>query len=155
MKMFSNRPFINIILLNQDFSESEKIKDVLYNKNSINNIYTFRDGIEAIDITKNDLDIQKSKITYLVMIYLDTPYANEFLLHIKNNQDLNITPVIIIHDNTKKDEIDNAILPSNHYLILDDEFDKCIDIIESIENFTIVMNSMKDNISHKHLSYML
>ncbi|MEK7431927.1 MAG: hypothetical protein AABZ74_02245 [Cyanobacteriota bacterium] len=155
MKMFGSKPFINVILLDQDFRTSEKLESLLSQRSSVNKIYTFRDGIEAVDITKNDMEIKGSRINYLIIVNIESNYSKEFLSIIKNNHDFNVVPVIIMSDKTEQELSQSFVLPSNCYFVQKNEVERCLDITESIENYSFIMNNMKDNISHKHLSYML
>lgn len=153
--MINYKTLIKVIFLEDNFEKSEQVLDILSQKRVIHKIYTVRDGIEAVDILKNNPKIAKTKSNYLVIIDLSSAYAKELLEEIKNNTNLKIIPVVLITERTKEDLITNYQLPSNYYVIKGNELELCLDIVDSMKNFTLTLQIMEQNLSHKHLSYML
>lgn len=153
--MINYKTLIKVIFLEDNFEKSEQVLDILSQKRVIHKIYTVRDGIEAVDILKNNPKIAKTKSNYLVVIDLSSAYAKELLEEIKNNTNLKIIPVVLITERTKEDLITNYQLPSNYYVIKGNELELCLDIVDSMKNFTLTLQIMEQNLSHKHLSYML
>lgn len=153
--MINYKTLIEVIFLEDNFEKSEQVLDILSQKRVIHKIYTVRDGIEAVDILKNNPKIAKTKSNYLVVIDLSSAYAKELLEEIKNNISLKIIPVVLITERTKEDLITNYQLPSNYYVIKGNELELCLDIVDSMKNFTLTLQIMEQNLSHKHLSYML
>lgn len=153
--MINYKTLIEVIFLEDNFEKSERVLDILSQKRAIHKIYTVRDGIEAVDILKNNPKIAKTKSNYLVVIDLSSAYAKELLEEIKNNISLKIIPVVLITERTKEDLIANYQLPSNYYVINGNELELCLDIVDSMKNFTLTLQIMEQNLSHKHLSYML
>lgn len=153
--MINYKTLIEVIFLEDNFEKSDQILHLLAQKKAIHKIYMVRDGIEAVDILKNNPKIPKTKNNYLVIIDMNSAYSKELLAEIKNNNNLKIMPVVLITSKTEEELIETHQLPSNYYVIKDCEIDLCLDIVDSIENFTLTLQIMEQNITHKHLSYML
>lgn len=153
--MINYKTLIEVIFLEDNFEKSDQVLRVLAQKKAIHRIYTVRDGIEAVDILKNNPKIAKTKNNYLVIIDMNSAYSKELLEEIKNNNNLKIMPVVLITQKAESELKETHQLPSNYYVIKDSEIDLCLDIVDSIENFTLTLQIMEQNITHKHLSYML
>lgn len=153
--MINYKTLIEVIFLEDNFEKSDLVLSILAQKKAIHKIYTVRDGIEAVDILKNNPKIAKAKNNYLVIIDMNSAYSKELLEEIKNNNNLKIMPVVLITKKTEVELKETHQLPSNYYVIKENEIDLCLDIVDSIENFTLTLQIMEQNLTHKHLSYML
>ena len=152
-KIFSK--YISLLLLEQDFDKSYQIQNFLDQRNSIRAFHVVRDGIEAVDFILNESCIANPASSWLILVNLNLPYAKEVLNEIRNNSELKTIPVVIFTEKDENTILQNYNLPSNYYIVEPDNFAKCQEIIETMEHFQYFTKSMKENISHKHLSYML
>lgn len=147
--------FISIILLDQDYENSQAVKTFLERRNSIRAFHVVRDGIEALDFILNESTIEQSSANWVILLNLDLPYCRELLFEIKKNPELKTIPVVILTD-LKKSEVENKIvLPSNYYILEKKDLIKCQEVVESIENFHYTTNSIREKLKNKTLSYML
>lgn len=147
--------FINIILLDQDYENSQVVKTFLEKRNSIRSFNVVRDGIEALDFILNESDIAKSSSNWVILLNIELPYVKELLSEVRKNPDLRTVPVVVFTDSDKNLVEDRNILPSNYYILNKKDIISCQEVIESIENFHHTTNVMRENLLSRPLSYML
>lgn len=147
--------FINIILLDQDYENSQVVKTFLEKRNSIRSFNVVRDGIEALDFILNESDIAKSSSNWVILLNIELPYVKELLSEVRKNPDLRTVPVVVFTESDKNLVEDKNILPSNYYILNKKDIISCQEVIESIENFHHTTNVMRENLRSRSLSYML
>lgn len=147
--------FINIILLDQDYENSQVVKTFLEKRNSIRSFNVVRDGIEALDFILNESDIAKSSSNWVILLNIELPYVKELLSEVRKNPDLRTVPVVVFTESDKNLVEDKNILPSNYYILNKKDIISCQEVIESIENFHHTTNVMRENLLSRSLSYML
>lgn len=147
--------FINIILLDQDYENSQVVKTFLEKRNSIRSFNVVRDGIEALDFILNESYIAKSSSNWVILLNIELPYVKELLSEVRKNPDLRTVPVVVFTDSNKNLVEDRNILPSNYYILNKKDIISCQEVIESIENFHHTTNVMRENLLSRSLSYML
>ncbi|MDY6856012.1 MAG: response regulator [Thermodesulfobacteriota bacterium] len=146
--MNSNGDPIKILLVEDNEDHIELTKRALSENGLANDMYTVKDGQEALDFLWRKgkyIDKAKSPRPGLILLDVKLPKVDGFevLRHIKEDPDLKLIPVIMLTTSSREEEIvkgyENG---ANSYVTKPVDFREFVDRIKNIRLYWILVNSL-------------
>lgn len=131
------------ILLVEDNPGDVRLTQEAFEEGYINNdLHVVWDGEEALDFLYQREDYEDAPCPNLVLLDLNLPKidGHEVLREIRNDEDLNRLPVIILtSSDAQEDVIESYELNSNAYITKPVTPDDFVDLVETFEEFWFTM----------------
>ncbi len=133
----------NILLVEDNEDHAELIIQVLEEEGRVHQIYWVKDGQEALDYLFQRCTEPKNSVPALILLDLKLPKVNglEVLKEIKENDVLQVIPVVMLTTSNRNEEISSAYrLGVNSYVTKPVKFEEYYEKIKSLEHFWLKTN---------------
>jgi two-component system, chemotaxis family, response regulator Rcp1 len=127
-----------ILLVEDNITDIKLIEEALREYKVNNNLYTVRDGIEALDFLYRKGKYEKAIRPDLIILDLNLPKKDgiEVLEEIKSDEELKRIPVVILSTSGAEPDIMRTYnLHANCYIQKPLGFNDFIEVVKSIEHF--------------------
>jgi CheY-like chemotaxis protein len=133
---------VEILLVEDNEADVELTREGLAKGRLANRLHVVHDGEEAMTFLRRQAKFTHAPRADLVLLDLNLPRKTgaEVLCEIKSDQDLKMTPVVIL--TTSQAEVDVLHAYANHanaYMIKPVDFHKFIDAVSSLTNYWFVL----------------
>ncbi len=139
---------IDILLVEDNPTDVEIIKEAFSVGKVKNNLYCVRDGQEALDFMYHEnefSDASKAPRPDLILLDLNMPRVNgiEVLEKIKKDKELLKIPVIILTSSDRdRDVCESYNLGANSFITKPVEFPRFIEVVTSIQDYWLVITKI-------------
>ena len=129
---------ISILLVEDNLADVVLTKEALAESDLINDIYTAKDGEEALSFLRKEGHYKDVPTPDLILLDLNLPKKDgrELLGDIKQDRNLKIIPVVILTTSVaREDIIGSYLLHANCYINKPVDFAQFMQVVKSIESF--------------------
>jgi CheY-like chemotaxis protein len=133
---------IEILLVEDNLGDIRLTREVLRECKVLNNLSVARDGEEATAFLRREGGFAGVPRPDLILLDLNLPkkHGREVLAEIKTDPDLKSIPVVILTtSNAERDIVKSYELHANCYLTKPVQLDEFISVVQSIENFWLMI----------------
>jgi len=141
MNSESVRP-IQILLVEDSPSDAQLTLAALKMAKVVNQVSHVEDGVEAMEFLRQEGKYAQSKRPDLVLLDLNLPRKDgrEVLEEMKGNPDFQLIPVVILTTSqAEQDIIRSYKFHANCYITKPVNFDRFLEVVQSIENFWLTV----------------
>ena len=141
MNSLSVRP-IQILLVEDSPSDAQLTLAALQMAKVVNQVSHVEDGVEAMEFLRQEGKYAQSQRPDLILLDLNLPRKDgrEVLEEMKGNPDFQLIPVVILTTSqAEQDIIRSYKLHANCYITKPVNFDRFLEVVQSIENFWLTI----------------
>jgi two-component system response regulator len=141
MNSISARP-IQILLVEDSPSDAELTLTALKMAKVVNQVSHVEDGVEAMEFLRQEGKYAQSQRPDLILLDLNLPRKDgrEVLEELKADPDFQLIPVVILTTSqAEQDIIRSYKLHANCYITKPVNFDRFLEVVQSIENFWLTV----------------
>ena len=134
----NNIPPVEILLVEDSPSDVLLAKEALEGSTMNHNLYTVRDGVEAMAFLRGEREYKDSPRPSLVLLDLNLPRKDgrEVLEEIKNDEKLMRIPVVVLTTSKSESDVMGAYgRHANCYVVKPVNFEQFADVVKTIEKF--------------------
>lgn len=147
MNSISARP-IQILLVEDSPSDAELTLTALKMAKVVNQVSHVEDGVEAMEFLRQEGKYAQSQRPDLILLDLNLPRKDgrEVLEELKADPDFQLIPVVILTTSqAEQDIIRSYKLHANCYITKPVNFDRFLEVVQSIENFWLTVVALPPN----------
>lgn len=129
---------IKILLVEDNLADARLTKESLKDCKVLNELFTVRDGVEAIDFLSKKGDFESAPQPDLILLDLNLPKKDgkEVLAYIKDSPELKAIPVVILTSSrAERDIVQSYSLHCNCYISKPLDIDEFGEVVKAIEGF--------------------
>lgn len=129
---------IEILLVEDNPGDVRLTQEALKEGKILNNLYTAKDGVEAISFLRREGGYENAVRPDLILLDLNLPKKDgrEVLEEIKKDEDLKRIPVVVLTTSRAEEDIVRTYdRHANCYITKPVDFDQFINVVKSIESF--------------------
>jgi CheY-like chemotaxis protein len=129
---------IAILLVEDNLADARLTQESLKDCKVLNELYTVRDGVEAIDFLTKKGKFESVRQPDLILLDLNLPRKNgkEVLSFIKDDPKLKMIPVVILTSSqAERDVVQSYSLHCNCYISKPLDLDEFGEVVRAIEGF--------------------
>jgi CheY-like chemotaxis protein len=147
MDSISVRP-IQILLVEDSPSDAKLTLAALKLAKVVNQVSHVEDGVEAMEFLRHEGKYAQSERPDLILLDLNLPRKDgrEVLEEMKGNPDFQLIPVVILTTSqAEQDIIRSYKLHANCYITKPVNFERFLEVVQSIENFWLTVVALPPN----------
>jgi len=147
MNPISVRP-IQILLVEDSPSDAKLTLAALKMAKVVNQVSHVEDGVEAMEFLRHQGKFTKAERPDLILLDLNLPRKDgrEVLEEMKADPDFQMIPVVILTTSqAEQDIIRSYKLHANCYITKPVNFDRFLEVVQSIENFWLTVVALPPN----------
>lgn len=140
---------VDILLVEDSEGDVRLVKEALREGKIKNNLYTVKNGVEAMDFLFKKGKYSDAIRPDLILLDLNLPKKDgrEVLVEIKTDDDLKRIPVVVLTTSSTETDILNTYnLHANCYIVKPLDMGQFIRVIQSIENFWLTVVKLPDGV---------
>lgn len=129
---------MEILLVEDNNGDILLIQEALEEGKLSSNLSVAKNGVEAIEFLRHRGVYKEAPVPDLILLDMNLPKKNgkEVLAEIKSDENLKVIPVVILTSSqAEQDILASYKLNANCYITKPVDFEKFINVINSIENF--------------------
>jgi CheY-like chemotaxis protein len=133
---------IQILLVEDSPSDAQLTLAALKMGKVVNQVSHVEDGVEAMEFLRHEGKYAQSQRPDLILLDLNLPRKDgrEVLEEMKGNPDFQLIPVVILTTSqAEQDIIRSYKLHANCYITKPVNFDRFLEVVQSIENFWLTV----------------